>query len=300
MSKLETTKRYLLILEKLRAAKRASWKEIAEHLELKSEIDGLNYNISFRTFQRDVEEIASLFGVYIEYSYSGKCYFIEEEFEPEVSDRVFEAFDVYNTLNVKKQQSQYVHFEKRRSKGTEHFYGMLHAIRNRLLISFSYHKFYKNHPENRTVEPMILKEFRHRWYLLARDTYDSQIKFYALDRLSELKVQETHYKEDAGFDIDEYLEHCFGVIVPDDETPCGIVLSLDPFQGKYIKSLPIHSSQKIIADSDEELRISLKLCITHDFKMELLSYGDTVKVLEPQSLAAELKEIYKKALEKYL
>jgi predicted DNA-binding transcriptional regulator YafY len=33
--------------------------------------------------------------------------------------------------------------------------------------------------------------------------------------------------------------------------------------------------------------------------MELLSYGDTVKVLKPTQLIDELKEIYTSALEKY-
>jgi predicted DNA-binding transcriptional regulator YafY len=284
----------------MRAAKRVTFAEIADYLARESEIDGLNYNISLRTFQRDVDDIASIFGIYITYNFSGKYYYIEDEFEPEISDRIFEAYDVYNTMHLKEQQSQYVHFEKRHSKGTEHFYGILHAIRNCLHISFSYHKFYKNHSENRTVEPLILKEFRHRWYLLAKDTYDGYIKFYALDRLSELKVQKTHYEKDAGFDINEYLRYCFGITVPDYEEPVEIVLSFNSFQGKYIKSLPFHSSQKILIDNEEEVRISLKVYISYDFKMELLSYGDTVKVIEPQSLANELKEVHKKSFEQYL
>jgi predicted DNA-binding transcriptional regulator YafY len=300
MSKLETTKRYFLIIKKLRVAKRVTFSEIAGYLARESESDGLNYNISLRTFQRDLSEIGSIYGIYIKYNFSGKYYFIEDDFNPEISDRMFEAFDVYNALKVKEQQSQYVHFEKRRSKGTEHFYGLLHAIRNHLHISFTYHKFYKGYPESRTVEPLILKEFKYRWYLLAKDTRDGRIKSYALDRLSELEVQKTHYEEDTGFDVNEYLKYCFGVMFSGDKTPHEIVLSFDPFQGKYIKSLPLHHSQKILIDNDEELRISLKLYLTHDFKMELLSLGDTVEVNEPQKLAEDLKEKFKNALKIYL
>jgi predicted DNA-binding transcriptional regulator YafY len=281
-------------------AKRATFDEISSYLQRESEVQGLNFTISLRTFQRDVAEIASIYGIYIKYNFSGKYYFIEEEFEAEVSDRMFEAFDIYNALNVKEQQSQYIHFESRRSQGTEHFYGILHSIRNRLHITFSYQKYYKNHPENRTVEPLILKEFKHRWYLVARDTYDERIKFYALDRLTDLEVQKTHYEEDTGFDINKHLKYCFGMTIPEDETPSEIVLSFEPFQGKYIKSLPLHPSQKILIDSDEELRISLQLYLTHDFIMELLSLGDTVKVVEPQELVAEMKERLEKALENYL
>jgi hypothetical protein len=54
-----------------------------------------------------------------------------------------------------------------------------------------------------------------------------------------------------------------------------MTLSFDDYQGKYIKSLPLHESQQTISDSENELQIKLKLYITHDFIMELLSYGET-------------------------
>jgi predicted DNA-binding transcriptional regulator YafY len=300
MSKLETTKRYHLIINKLRTSKRASFAEIAGYLRLQSGIDGLNYNISLRTFQRDIQEIGSIFGIYIKFDFSGKYYFIEEEFEQEMSDRFFEAFDLFNALKTKENLSQFVAFDNRHSGGTEHIYGLLHAIRNRFLISFSYQKFYSNHVSERTVEPLALKEYRYRWYLFARDTYDERIKTYALDRFTDLQITNTHFQKDADFDIAEYLRYCFGVIVPENEKSQEIVLSFEPFQGKYIKSLPLHHSQKVLIDSEEELRISLQLYLTHDFIMELLSLGDTVKVIAPQELADELKEKYENALKNYL
>jgi len=300
MSKLETTKRYHLIINKLRTSKRASFAEIAGYLRLQSGIDGLNYNISLRTFQRDIQEIGSIFGIYIKFDFSGKYYFIEEEFELEMSDRFFEAFDLFNALKTKENLSQFVAFDNRHSGGTEHIYGLLHAIRNHFFVSFSYQKFYSDHISERTVEPLALKEYRYRWYLFARDTYDERIKTYALDRFTDLQITNSHFQKDTDFDIAEYLRYCFGVIVPEDEKPQEIVLSFEPFQGKYIKSLPLHHSQKILTDNEEELRISLQLYLTHDFIMELLSLGDTVKVITPQELADELKEKYENALKNYL
>jgi predicted DNA-binding transcriptional regulator YafY len=96
------------------------------------------------------------------------------------------------------------------------------------------------------------------------------------------------------------LKYCFGITIPEDETPSEIRLSFEPFQRKYIKSLPLHFLQKILIDSDEELRISLQFYLTPDFIMELLSLGDTVKVIEPQELVSEMKERFERALENYL
>jgi predicted DNA-binding transcriptional regulator YafY len=76
-------------------------------------------------------------------------------------------------------------------------------------------------------------------------------------------------------------------------------LSFEPFQGQYIKSLPLHHTQQVLIDNEDELRISLKIFVTFDFVQELLSYGKTVEVIQPQSLIDEVKGIYKKALGKY-
>jgi hypothetical protein len=62
----------------------------------------------------------------------------------------------------------------------------------------------------------------------------------------------------------------------------------EPIQGKYIKSFPLHESQQIIIDNEDELRIKLYVYISHDLNMELLSYGNSLTVLEPKILVEGL------------
>jgi predicted DNA-binding transcriptional regulator YafY len=78
-----------------------------------------------------------------------------------------------------------------------------------------------------------------------------------------------------------------------------MTLSFDDYQGKYIKSLPLHESQQTISDSENELQIKLKLYITHDFIMELLSYGETLAVIKSERLKEEMKNTLQKALDNY-
>jgi predicted DNA-binding transcriptional regulator YafY len=299
MAKFEVTKRQHLIIDRLKKSKQASFDEISDYLARESTIQGYDLTVSKRTFLRDVGDIGSLYGIYIKCNRSNNLYFIEEEFEPEINERMLEAFDMYHMLKMHERQSPYLHLEKRRSQGVEHIYGLLHAIKNRLQVTFIYHKFYGNHPGKRTVEPLALKEFKNRWYLFAKDIYDGRIKCYALDRMSELKILNSRFVSDEHFDINEHLKYCFGVSMSVDEKPYEVILSFDPFQGKYIKSLPLHETQEIIESSETELRIRLTVCLTCDFTMELLSYGDTVKVIKPQRLIDELKGIHMRALEKF-
>lgn len=86
---------------------------------------------------------------------------------------------------------------------------------------------------------------------------------------------------------------------PTDHELAEVVLSFDPFQGKYIKSLPLHESQEVLIDDKHEIRVRMKVYLTHDFIMEILSYGDNVKVIQPESLITELKHSYKSALKQY-
>ena len=78
-----------------------------------------------------------------------------------------------------------------------------------------------------------------------------------------------------------------------------IILSFDPFQGKYIKTLPLHHTQQVLFDNEDELQIKLKLCITFDFVMELLSNGNRMKVLQPQALIEKLKTAHLEAYNQY-
>lgn len=288
MSKRESIARYNLIIKKLRK-RSATFAEIEEYLALESEMQAYNFNISKRTFQRDRDDIRSLYNIDILFDFSKKVYYIDFDEQPEANERILEAFDTFNALNLTDRLSKHIHFEKRKPQGTEHLYGVLHAIKNQIQIKFVYQKYWEDELTERIVEPYALKEFKNRWYVLSKDLGDDKIKSFALDRLTDLEILNKKFNFPKDFDVNEHYRYCFGIISPNGHQPEDVVLSFNAFQGKYIKSLPLHDSQQILTDNDDELRIQLKLFITHDFFMELLSFGENLKVLKPQSLIDDLK-----------
>ena len=298
MSKRESIARYNLIIKKLRKHP-ASFAEIADYLALESELQEYNYNVSKRTFQRDLEDIRSLYNIDIQFDFSRKVYFLDFDEQSDVNERILEAFDTFNALNLSDRLSNNIHFEKRRPQGTENLYGLLHAIKNQLQIKFTYQKFWEDELTKRIVEPYALKEFRNRWYVLANDLKDNKVKSFALDRLSDLDITKKRFQFPDDFNVNRHYKYCFGIISPNGHKPQEIELSFDPFQGKYIKTLPLHESQQILIDNEEELRIKLTLFITHDFFMELLSYGENLRVIKPESLINDLKSTFKNVLKLY-
>lgn len=298
MSKRESIARYSLIIKKLRRHP-CNFSEIADYLGIESELQEYDLNISKRTFQRDVEDIRSLYNIDIQYDFSRRVYFVDFERQPEVNERMLEAFDTFNALKISDRLSEYIHFERRRPQGTENLYGLLHAIKNKFQIVFTYQKFGDEDLSERKAEPYALKEFRNRWYVIVNDLKDKMVKSFALDRLSELEIGKERFQVMNEFNVNEHFKYCFGIISPNDDKPQEVILSFESLQGKYIKSLPFHESQEILKDTEEELLIKLTLFLTHDFIMELLSYGGNVKVIQPESLIADLKKAYQDALNLY-
>lgn len=298
MSVRETILRYHLIISKLRKHP-VTFNELADFLERESEIHGYTLIKAKRTIQRDIINIRSIYNIDIHFDFRRGVYVLDPDDNQEKNLRMVEALDLFNAMKVTENISGIIHFEKRRPQGTDNMNGLLHAIQNRVQIEFTYSKYWENVSTQRIAEPYALKEFKNRWYLVALDHKDLRIKTFALDRLTDLEITKRKFQHPQKFDVNEYFKHCFGIITAEGEEPQDIVLSFEPTQGKYIKSLPLHESQEVLIDNEQEIRIKIKIFLTHDFLMEILSHGENVKVIEPAGLIESLITSYQNALKQY-
>ena len=140
MSKREYISRYLTIYNKLRSSREATFEEINDFLKRESEFSGYKLSISQRTFQRNLNEMRSLFNIDIKCNALNK-YFISDEGQADINNRMLEAFDVFNFLNMARDLSEHIYFENHKLTGTENIHGFLHAIKKRLVIRFNHNKF---------------------------------------------------------------------------------------------------------------------------------------------------------------
>lgn len=299
MSKTGSLLRYNAIIKRVKQAP-ATLQEIESYLERESEIHGVNLKVSKKTFKRDLDDINSLYRKSIRFDFSKKKYCIEDLENEDFNDRLLESFEMFNALKINAGLSDHLDFEKRKALGLENFHGLIHAIKNRQQLNFSYQTFYYDEAVLKKTNPYLLKEFKNRWYLVAKDLKDEQIKTFGLDRISAIDITKKKFVYPVTNNPKEKFQHSFGIIGSvEGSVPEKVVLSFTSHQGKYIKTLPLHPSQEILIDNEQELRIQLKVYIAFDFIHELLSYGDSMKVVEPQSLIDTVKEAYLKALERY-
>lgn len=299
MSKKQFIKRHHLIINKLRSYP-CSFKDLQGYLEKHSIDDDENYVISKRTFERDVQEIWEIYKIDIKYQRSQNIYQIVEDADEVKTDRLIESFQIFNALSISDSVSNQIILEKRKPSGTENMHGLLHAIKNRFQIQFTHEKFWKENSEKqkRTVYPLALKEARYRWYLIAQDAKDGVVKTFGLDRISDLDITRKKFEYPKDFNPEEKFRNSFG-IVADATKPEKIKLWLTHRQADFIKSLPLHHSQTFILENEEECIIELFISPTYDFIMELLSLGQEVKVLEPESLKNKMMEMLEATLKRY-
>lgn len=286
-----------------RKDKGASYDEISDFLERKYEEKGiLDEKLKFtkRTFLRDKETISEVFGIEILYRRSSNTYAIDSDEIDENHENVFDNLLLVEAYREVKGKKNVMLFEQRKSRGLHWLNGLVHAITHQKIITLNYTKFWEGVSHKKTLEPYALKEFRNRWYLLAneKDGKDFFLKTFGLDRISDLEISNSSFKPEK-IDIEKYFINSFGIIYGDNEQPEEIVLSFDAEQGQYVKTLPIHHSQKVIIDNENEFRIQLTLFPTYDFEREILSHGERVKIISPKSFREHLHHEVKNMVKNY-
>lgn len=268
----------------------ATYDEVFKYLEEKHYSNGYDNDLAFseKTFKRDRDLLWELFGIEIQFKRSTMTYQMVEDENFEQSKGVFDNLLLVNAYRQTADYSKIMLFEKRHASGLHHLEGIIFAIKNSKIISFNYTKYWDGIPHRKVVEPYAVKEFRNRWYLLANENNrkDFFVKTYGLDRLTDLEIHNKTFKK-IDTDIEKLFVNSFGIVSTPGEKPKKIVLSFDPWQGKFVKSLPIHHSQKTLVENDEEYRIEITLVPTYDFYQELLMHAERLRILEPKSVREE-------------
>jgi predicted DNA-binding transcriptional regulator YafY len=202
--------------------------------------------------------------------------------------------------NAKEEIENYIQFESAPLVGgTEFLDPILNAIRNQNKICFTYKKFAGFEVKQYTFRPYLLKEYRNRWYLVGYFNWGGDITIFGLDRIIELEILEKPFERIKDFDPASLFKNSLGITVNSSE-PFELVLEIKQSEAEYIKSLPLHHSQKIISENKEDITISIKVEDTYELQNLILGLGKDIIVLEPVFFKNQIIELLKMSLENYL
>lgn len=174
-------------------------------------------------------------------------------------------------------------------KGISLFGELLKAIINKKVLKIEYAPFGKDSYCEK-VYPYYLKQFNDRWYLIAQAVGYDNPAHYALDRIESFEEIQMPYKE-SDIDFEEYFDDVIGVTVPECSEPVDVVLRVSNNRYNYIRTKPLHLSQRFVSEGNGYTTISINVKINKELIALLLSFGHDIEVIAPASLRAEMKKI---------
>lgn len=292
--------RYILIINKLSGKGRyIPADELIQYLNIQMEVRGYDIGISLRTLQRDFKDIEEMFDIVIKKK-RDIGYYIVDTYESPTCDynSLLMNFDLLTSVSYESRSAGYILPEHHRPKGSDNMPLLIASIKNCSVVSFDYCHVRKGcRLIHKKVKPHFLKESLGLWYLLALDE-NGKLKCYGIDRISNLEESEEKFERDSNIEIGTLFNHSYG-IWDDPSIPVEYVeLSYSPLDGSFLKAMPLHTSQQILIDNEDEFRISLNIKITNDFVMALLSRSTSLTVIKPESLRNRVAEIYHNALKR--
>ena len=182
-------------------------------------------------------------------------------------------------------------------KGLSHFNELLQAIITRRVLKLKYTPYGKSQI-TATIYPYFLKEYNDRWYLIAQVKGFSNYAHYALDRIDEFEDVALPYKE-AERDFEDYFDEVVGVTVPDVDSE-DIVLKVSKPRFEFIRTKPLHLSQRIKEEHKDYAIVSINVKVNKELDSLILSFGDHMEVLAPESYRKHIAEKILALNQKYI
>ncbi len=184
-------------------------------------------------------------------------------------------------------------------RGIEFIEPIKKTIRNQKVLKMTYKAFYEGAEIPRHIHPYLLKEYNNRWFVYA---YTNEYKgegVYGLDRIIKLEQTDKRYKKPDKKKITDYFKDIIGVTNYEDHEVEEIVLRVKKARANYLRTKPIHRSQKLIKESLEYDWFSFRLKPNRELTALILGFGEDMVVGKPQVLAQEIKGILHKAADNY-
>lgn len=300
-------KRYIWLVDTLRNfSEGLTLTEINEHWTNSNLFkDCGETEIDRRTFYNHRRAIEEQFGIDIETIKAGPYsrYIINKDAIEKngVIDWLLSTIATENLITQSRNLADKILLESA-DKGTAHLNVITEALKSNLILDIDYQSFHIGSPVHKSllIEPLALKMFKRRWYLLSRKVENGAFRLYSLDRMNNCKLTDKHFNYPEVFSAEEYFSNYFGVSTDGyTSEPCRVVLRAHNELPRYLESQPLHHTQKVVEVCDGYTDFSYYLVPAFDFVQEILLHCEQLEVRQPQSLREQVARILQKSTEFY-
>lgn len=275
--------KYLWLIATIKNAGRISFAEIESKWD-RASVNDLRQPLKLRTFHNHRQAILMQFGIDIECDRTTYQYYIANPDALEDNDILkwqLDAFTMNAALQSHQSLSNRIILESVPSASL-YLEDILHAMDSNHRLKISYKDFFGMVLSDIIIEPYAMRMFKRRWYVLAHVPSTDEIRRFALDRITSFMELADTFKLPKNFSAKDYYANYFGVAM--EETPVTIRIKATREKPSYLRSLPLHHSQKEVETGDGYAIFEYFVSPSFDFVQETLLHGDQVEVLSPMSL----------------
>ena len=245
------------------------------------------------TFSNDKTAIKDVWKIDLECDNFNR-YSINANFEGLFQNDLLNSVIFLSSLNSDLLLPGFVIPETRKNTGLEHFFNISKAIEENSELKISYFDYVSEREKNKTIQPYRLKQKDFKWYVLATDSTEVPFKSYALERIRDIEFLGNFKLKKIDFEIP--FQDAIGMFTNEDAVK--VVLEFDHRDGHYLKSNPIHHSQKELSENKETIQFEFFVKPTLDFIMEIMKRTWSLKVIEPEFLKEKFLGYWKDAIER--
>ncbi len=293
----DSFKRYIWILDTIQRYGKITLNELKEKWS-RSCVNDEGKELASRTFSNYKENIEQIFGIVIKCDRATNEYYIynEEDLDGNsIRDWMLNSLSLRNLLNESVGLHDRIILEDVPSSH-RFLTVVIDALRGNRKIRLSYKGNSMAEYRDMTVHPYCVKLFKRRWYLIGYSEYSKGVRLFMLDRAEEAELLEGTFQIPDDFDSEGYFEDFYGVRRSEDVKQ-KVVVKVTAKIRDLIRTIPLHKSQVEIETGREYSLFEYYLKPNFDFKQEIISYLDSMEVMEPLSLR---KEIGRTMLDVYL
>lgn len=286
----KTINRYIWLLDTLLRWRRLTFEEISSRW--KDSYLGDGKPLALRTVHAHRDAIAELFGVEVKCDSSTYEYYLSSPQELK-SDKIrrwlLNSFTISNMIEAGHNMKNRILFEDI-PMGTEYIRTLIDAMQRSKVLQIDYQPF-GGYRTTYHLQPYSMKVYNQRWYVAGYIIELDGIRNISLDRTLEMELTDCDFIMPEDFDAQEYYANTVGIYVNNKLKPQKVVIRAFGIQVDYLRSLPLHSSQKEIKTVNGEYSdFQYRLCLTPELTSKILSMGEKVKVVCPEELKEEIKQ----------
>jgi len=140
--------------------------------------------------------------------------------------------------------------------------------------------------------------YRDNWYLDAWCHLREDLRCFALDAISELKLLSETAKKVSEDQLSQEFATAYGIF--SGSLTYDAVLRFSPECARWVAQEEWHPEQNGYRDSEGYYILSLPYCNDTELIMDVMRYGADVEVLEPKNLRQKIRKRLQESLKKYL